>query len=426
MADFNVSVTKNGLIPAVIYAGSEGSAGSTITFAFSSDWEGYTKEVIFFDNRGNTNIQPIIGNPETVNIPDDIMMFGGPHKFTVRGFTLDDGLYIDDQLQVTGTVVTTYTAGHNPRLEGRILPSTLDLFLYQAEQAMLRDLQAAKDSGDFDGADAGFGDITALIETLNAGEDAEVSVNVSGPNLAKNFAFNFKIPAGDSGVWVSDSLSNPPSADQNLWVLTASGDNYLWIPDGLLQENGLVYLMSDGLKVGGGVSIVGKNFTILGQYNSLSALRAAVPNPAVGDAYSVGASAPYDVYVFDGPTNDWKNYGPISAGSEITVDSAMSTTSENPLQNKVVTNGYNSLMYIYETLAAITKYPNPYKLNAYGTEYDGSAAVTLTADSEISSDTASSTNPVSTKAVKDYVDDLIGDVDTAIAAINAIIGGDDE
>lgn len=424
MADFNVSVTKNGLIPAVIYAGPEGSAGSTITFAFSSDWEGYTKEVIFFDNRGNTNIQPIIGNPEIVNIPDDIMMYGGPHKYTVRGFTLDDGLYIDDQLQVTGTVVTTYTAGHNPRLEGRILPSTLDLFLYRAGQEILHALQAAKDSGEFD---AGFGEITATIESLNAGSEAQVSVEASGPNGEKNFAFDFKIPVGDSGVWVSDSLSKPPSADQNLWVLTESGDNYLWIPDGLLQENGLVYLMSDGLKVGGGVSIVGKNFTILGTYNSLASLRASVPNPSVGDAYGVGTSAPYDVYLFDGPSRNWKNYGPIGYQEPYTVDQIINSTtasSANPVSTKAVKDYVDASIPVSasvdtEMSDSSTNAVQNLVIKAY---VDNRIPASLTVDTEMSD---TSENAVQNQVIKAYVDELIGDVDTAIAAINAIIGGDE-
>ena len=55
----------------------------------------------------------------------------------------------------------------------------------------------------------------------------------------------------------------------------------------------------------------GKNFTILGFYGTLSALQAAVQTPAAGDAYGVGAEAPYDIYIFDGVTNAWINNGPL-------------------------------------------------------------------------------------------------------------------
>lgn len=58
----------------------------------------------------------------------------------------------------------------------------------------------------------------------------------------------------------------------------------------------------------------GNGLTLLGHYDTEDALRAAVASPEVGDAYSVGLEPPYDVYVFDGVTLDWKNYGPLSGG----------------------------------------------------------------------------------------------------------------
>lgn len=55
----------------------------------------------------------------------------------------------------------------------------------------------------------------------------------------------------------------------------------------------------------------GKNFRILGFYGTLSALQAAVQTPEAGDAYGVGAEAPYDIYIFDGVTNTWINNGQL-------------------------------------------------------------------------------------------------------------------
>lgn len=51
----------------------------------------------------------------------------------------------------------------------------------------------------------------------------------------------------------------------------------------------------------------GKGLVILGRYDSLEALSAAVPAPGVGDAYSVGMAAPYDVCIWDGA--QWVNNG---------------------------------------------------------------------------------------------------------------------
>jgi len=55
----------------------------------------------------------------------------------------------------------------------------------------------------------------------------------------------------------------------------------------------------------------GKGLVILGYYATLGALETAVPNPTAGDAYGIGSSAPYDIYVYDGVGQDWVNNGAI-------------------------------------------------------------------------------------------------------------------
>lgn len=53
----------------------------------------------------------------------------------------------------------------------------------------------------------------------------------------------------------------------------------------------------------------GTGLTILGQYESLTALESAVTNPQIGDNYYVGTSAPYDVYTYT--PQGWVNDGPL-------------------------------------------------------------------------------------------------------------------
>lgn len=55
----------------------------------------------------------------------------------------------------------------------------------------------------------------------------------------------------------------------------------------------------------------GRDFQILGFYESLEALRAAVEKPERGDVYGVGAEAPYQIYVYDGLNDRWVNNGSI-------------------------------------------------------------------------------------------------------------------
>ena len=50
---------------------------------------------------------------------------------------------------------------------------------------------------------------------------------------------------------------------------------------------------------------------VKGYYETASALEASVQAPMAGDAYGVGTSEPYDIYIFDGVTESWINNGPL-------------------------------------------------------------------------------------------------------------------
>lgn len=383
-----ITVTKNALSPPVVDAGPRGTFGNVkLAFEFSSDWDGMTKYIVFWTARGQAIEVPYLSGE--IDVPPEVMALGGTTRYNVVGVEIVDGQTVE-QLKVSGQILVTFNPGENPRLAGRITPSTLELFLSQAEAYLATELQNAKDSGDFDGdpgAPAGFGTPTADAETLSPGSSATVLVTATGSDAAKIFHFHFGIPRGQDA----------PDA-----------------PDGLIEQDGLVYLSVDGAPTGNGASIVGKNFTILGHYASLEALEAAVPNPEVGDAYSVGSSTPYNVYVFDGTSQAWANYGAIGSGSSVTVDSAMSDSSANAVENRVIK------AYVDAVEAEIpTALKNPNALTIFGSSYDGSSAVTVTMDSEMSD---SSANAVQNQAVKAYVDGLIGDIDAAIAAINTLIG----
>lgn len=325
-----INVSKYALTPAVVDAGARGTTGIPLSFDFSSDWSGLNKYVAFFTSRGLSIEVPYIGGD--INIPAEIMQVGGPYRYNVVGTEID-GSVVTRRLEVSGELRVSYTPGDNPRLLGRLTPSTLDLFLAQAEANLATMIQNVVDSGELQGPPgeaAGFANPTARAVTLPYTDDATVIVTANGPDNAKQFDFVFGIPRGEDA------------------------------PDGLAKgPDGKVYLMRGSQIVGGGVDITGdpgRNFTILGTYATLDALEAAVTDPDVGDAYGVGSSESYDVYVYDGVSEDWVNYGSVG----MTVDVAMSDSSTNPVQNKIV---------------------------------------------------------------KAYIDGLIGDLDTAITAIEAIVGG---
>ena len=54
----------------------------------------------------------------------------------------------------------------------------------------------------------------------------------------------------------------------------------------------------------------GAGFVVRGYYSTISALEASVPAPGAGDAYGVGVSAPYDIYIYDA-ARGWVNNGPL-------------------------------------------------------------------------------------------------------------------
>jgi hypothetical protein len=54
----------------------------------------------------------------------------------------------------------------------------------------------------------------------------------------------------------------------------------------------------------------GAGFKVLGYYSTHADLVASVPAPNVGDAYGVGTSDPYDIYIY-GENSGWVNNGPL-------------------------------------------------------------------------------------------------------------------
>lgn len=55
----------------------------------------------------------------------------------------------------------------------------------------------------------------------------------------------------------------------------------------------------------------GKGFTIKGYFPTVDELVSSVPNPEPGDAYGVGSSVPYDIYIYDPISSYWINNGAI-------------------------------------------------------------------------------------------------------------------
>ena len=113
---------------------------------------------------------------------------------------------------------------------------------------------------------------------------------------------------GSSYLFLKDSTGIDPTGDGEVTMLLAKkGKDFIYDDFTPEQLAGL-----KGEK--GDKGDLGKGFTILGYYGTLDLLKASVTTPEPGDVFGIGTAAPYDIYVFDGVTNDWVDNGTMSGG----------------------------------------------------------------------------------------------------------------
>lgn len=201
----------------------------------------------------------------------------------------------------------------------------------------------------------------------------------------------------------------------------------------------------------------GEGFVVQGTYDTVEQLSASVTSPTAGVAYGVGTVAPYDIYIYDGVKAVWVNHGPLKgakgdkgdrftyedftedqlaalkgdagfspivslskengittitvqnesgesqsveiidgSNATVTVDSELSETSENPVQNKVINTKFGEIAAELENTI----------------KTDGG---TVTGTLKLAADPTEAMEAVT----KQYVDNLVGDIE---AALDAILG----
>ena len=127
---------------------------------------------------------------------------------------------------------------------------------------------------------------TVEIGTVTKGDAASVT-NVGDETHA---IFDFVLPRGDTGPQGPQGERGEP------------GDTGPQGPQGERGETGPQGPQGEKGEPGNG-------FKILGYYASVSELEAAVPAPAVGDAYGIGEAAPYSICIWSGSA--WVDNGSI-------------------------------------------------------------------------------------------------------------------
>ena len=86
----------------------------------------------------------------------------------------------------------------------------------------------------------------------------------------------------------------------------------------------------------------GRGFAILGYFQTVDALTSGIQAPQSGDAYGVGKTEPYDIYIWDGATSSWVNNGRLQGAAgkngttftpSVSQDGVLSWTNDGGLAN---------------------------------------------------------------------------------------------
>ena len=184
--------------------------------------------------------------------------------------------------------------------------------------------------------------------------------------------------------------------------LCADGLVQLKVGNGLHKFSTLPYVASKGE-----TGETGHGFIVKGVYETLNALKSGVSAPQAGDAYGVGASAPYDIYIYDGVNSEWTNYGqlqgmPGEKGDAFTYDDF----TDEQLEALKGEQGVSPTVSIEKVGKITTITITDVDGTKTATIEDGDGA-DIVVDSEMSD---TSENVVQNKVIKAYIDGLFGDV----------------
>lgn len=116
-----------------------------------------------------------------------------------------------------------------------------------------------------DGAAAGFGEITAEAETLEAGSEATATVTASGEDTAKSLAFRFGIPRGAKGsggaggaevIGYADFLDLASKDAETLYAVTYGGNADIFLGSTRITRN-ITEVLPDAITVEGSAEVTG-------------------------------------------------------------------------------------------------------------------------------------------------------------------------
>lgn len=465
--------------PSHVRLGTNGSVGvDRLSFTFSDGWEGLLTKATFY---------PVYGSPVEmlasgeVIVPPEMYKQSGVGKLVISGYAIENNVLkkrkytLPCEMEIPNTIVRK---GENSVPE---TPGIYEQLRAQMQDDITNALQAAKDSGAFDGADGAAATVAvSRTVTLPSGSDA----SVSNEGTDTNARLVFGIPRGakgdsgergGSGVYVladGETESDIP-ADAEVALFPVGEDLHILDGRGIVSitrttGNGTagstdIYTIAYSDSTTSAFTVYngkdGAGFKPLGFKNSASDLPATA-NP--GEAYFVGTASPYDVYVWSG--TEWKNIGAINGikgndgrgivsiirtsgnGAPGSTDTYTITYSDTTTSTFPVYNGKDGaagakgdtgatgaagrgIVSITRTsgngaAGTVDTYTIAYSDNTTSTftvrnGADGTAAG-ITIDGTV---TSTGTNAVSGKAVYDHVLSVMGDFNTVASQMETLIGG---
>ena len=201
-----ISANKYELTPSSVYGGTSGSIGmEKISFAFSDDWDGLIKKVVFYPVRGQAvEISPY-SDGEEIEIPPEITRHSGEASFVVSGYLMSGNEIAKKLYSLTGTVIIDHTQNGDGVNSEKVTPDSYDRLFSEVKKEIEDKLTEAALSGEFDGAD-GISPTVSVSQITNGHKvtitdrDGEKSFNVSNGAKGETGAKGDKGDKGDTGA----------------------------------------------------------------------------------------------------------------------------------------------------------------------------------------------------------------------------------
>lgn len=380
----NLTINDTTVEPPHVRLGTNGSVGvDRLSFTFSDEWLGLLTKATFY---------PVYGSPVEmlasgeVIVPPEMYKQSGVGKLVISGYAIENNVLkkrkytLPCEMEIPNTIVRK---GENSIPE---TPNVYEQLRSQMQDDITNALQAAKDSGAFDGAD-GEAATVAVSRTVTLPSGSDASVSNEGTDTNARLVFGIPRGAkgdsgerGGSGVYVladGETESDIP-ADAEVALFPSGEDLHI------LDGRGIVSIIRTS---GNGAAGSTDTYTIA--YSDTTTSTFPVYNGKDGAAGAKGDTGATGAKGADGRgiVSIVRTSGNGAAG---TVDTYTITYSDATTSTFPVRNGA-----------------------------DGTAAG-ITIDGTV---TPTGTNAVSGKAVYDHVLGVMGDFNTVASQMETLIGG---